>query len=273
MKFKKILPKTPSQRNLVRLNNSLLSKVSRIKKKIQGLKRKNGRNNSGKITSRHKGGGAKKKYRVIDFYRSFDSLGVVIAIEYDPFRSSNIASIFDFLNNKYYYIISPMFLNVGQIVGSGNYADVKNAHSLPLSKIPIGTFIHSVSFKSLKKSQVSRSAGCFSQLLEKNTTTARLKLSSGKHQYVSVECFATVGIVSNELWFLTTLGKAGRSRWLNKRPKVRGVAMNPIDHPHGGGEGKTSGGRSTSVTPWGKPTKNKKRSRTNNKLIIMKSNN
>ena len=262
MKFKKILPKTPSQRNLVRLNNSFLSKVSIIKKKIKGLQRKNGRNNNGKIISKHKGGGEKKKYRVINFSRSFDSLGVVTTIEYDPFRSSHIASIYDFLNKNYYYILSPLFLNIGQIVGSGSYAKIKNAHSIPISKIPIGTFIHSVSTKTYKLSQVSRSAGCFSQLIEKNTTTARLKVSSGEHKYVSVECFATIGIVSNEFWFLTTIGKAGRSRWLNKRPRVRGVAMNPIDHPHGGGEGKTSGGRSTSVTPWGKPTKSKKISRT-----------
>ena len=267
MKFKKILPKTPSQRNLVRLNNSFLAKTSLIKKNKKGLKRCNGKNNSGKITVRHKGGGVKKKYRIIDFYRKDDSLGIVTTIEYDPFRTANIASVYNFITKKHYYILAPMFLNVGHIVGSGIYAEAKIGHSLPISKIPVGSFIHSVSVKTSKSSQVSRSAGCFSQLIEKNTTTAIIKLSSGEQRYVSVKCFATIGIVSNEFWFLTTRGKAGRSRWLNNRPKVRGVAMNPVDHPHGGGEGKTSGGR-TSVTPWGKPTKNKKTSRTRNKLII-----
>ena len=267
MKFKKILPKTPSQRSLVRLNNSGLSKFSFIKQKKIGMKRSHGRNNEGKITSRHKGGGVKKSYRIIDFVRNGDSLGIVTTIEYDPFRTANIASVYNFLIQKHFYILAPEFLKVGHIVGSGIYAEIKVGHSLPISKIPVGSFIHSVSVKASKKSQVSRSAGCFSQLIEKNTTTARIKLSSGEQRHVSVKCVATIGIVSNEFWFLTTRGKAGRSRWLSNRPKVRGVAMNPVDHPQGGGEGKTSGGR-TSVTPWGKPTKNKKTSRSRNKLII-----
>ena len=271
MRFKKILPTTSSQRNLVRLNNSFLSRVSIIKKKKKGLQRKNGRNMTGQITSKHKGGGKKKLYRIINFDRSFNSLGVVMALEYDPFRSSYIASIYDFLNHVYYYILAARFLKVGQIIGSGNYAEIKNGHSMQISKIPIGTFIHSVSTKIYKPSQLSRSAGCFSQLIEKNTNMARLRLSSGENRYIPVDCFATIGTVSNEFWFLTTLGKAGRSRWLNNRPKVRGVAMNPVDHPHGGGEGKTSGGRNTSVTPWGKPTKNRKTSKTRNKLIISRN--
>ena len=269
MILKKALPTTSSQRNLIRLNNSELSKTPFLKKKVKGMKSSDGTNYSGRITSRRKGGGNKVRYREINFKRNTSSTGIVTTIEYDPCRSSNIASVFDFLGNHYYYILAPSNLVVGDVVKSGKNADVSNGHSLPLSKIPSGSFIHSVSVKTSKISQVSRSAGTFSQLIDKTPSTCRILLSSGEQRYVSSKCFATMGVVSNESWFLTTVGKAGRSRWLNKRPKVRGVAMNPVDHPHGGGEGKTSGGR-TSVTPWGKPTKNKKTSRSRNKLIISK---
>lgn len=267
MKFKKIVPSTPSQRNLIRLNNAEISNSYSLKQKIKGHKLKSGRNCTGKITTRRKGGGNKQRYRDILFNRNFDSLNIVTSIEYDPFRSANIAAIYDYVKKKYYYILASSFLKVGDRVNSGSYAVPRNGHSLPISKIPVGTLIHNVSPKKSRSSQISRSAGCFSQIIEKTTTTARIQLSSGENRYLSVDCLATVGLVSNEGWFLTTLGKAGRSRWLNRRPKVRGVAMNPVDHPHGGGEGKTSGGRS-SVTPWGKPTKNKKTTRSVNKLII-----
>lgn len=272
MILKKSKPTTPSQRNLIRVNNSKLCKSPFIKSKIKGLKNSNGTNSTGKITCRHKGGGNKTRYRTINFERNTDSIGIVVTIEYDPYRSGNIASIYNFLDKSYYYILAPINLQVGDVIKSGKNVEPFNGNSLPISKIPVGSLIHNVSAKKSKKSEISRSAGTFSQLVEKSPTTARLLLSSGEQRYLSSKCFATIGVVSNESWFLTTLGKAGRARWANKRPTVRGVAMNPIDHPHGGGEGKTSGGR-TSVTPWGKPTKGGKTSNFKNKLRILKKSN
>lgn len=261
-------PNTPSQRNLIRLNTSKLEKIPFIKSHIKGLKNNSGTNHNGKIICRRKGGGNKTRYRKINFSRNFNSIGIIVTLEYDPYRSSRICSVYDFLNNNYYYILAPTKVNVGDIIKSGSNIEISNGNSVPLSKIPVGSLIHNVSTKHNKHSEVSRSAGTFSQLIEKTPTTARIRLSSGEQRYLSSKCFATLGSVSNGSWFLTTIGKAGRSRWLNKRPKVRGVAMNPVDHPHGGGEGKTSGGR-TSVTPWGKPTKNVKTSKSTNKLRIL----
>merc|ERR1712226_203241 len=252
---------TPSQRNLIKLNNSTSN--------FYFIKNKNGKNNSGKIVCRRKGGGNKTRCRLINFNRTNISTGVISTIEYDPGRSANIASVYDFLNKDYYYILSPAGIKIGDVVTSGNDSNLFNGNSIPISKIPVGSLIHNVSTKIKGHSEISRAAGTFSKIIGKNPTTSILKLSSGELRYVSSKCFATIGLVSNEFWFLTTLGKAGRARWLNKRPKVRGVAMNPIDHPHGGGEGKTSGGR-TSVTPWGKPTKNGKTSNSKNKLRIKK---
>lgn len=260
-------PITPSTRNLILLKQTNLQKTPLLKSKIKGLKQKAGRNFQGKITSYHKGGGHKQKYRKINFLRNLDSTNIILSIEYDPYRSANIASCYDINTQKIDYILAPKNLKIGDIIKTGKNAEPKNGHTLPIANIPIGSFIHNVSPTINKKSQISRSAGTFSQLIEKTSNYARIKLSSGEHRKLSINCLATIGIVSNELHILTSIGKAGRSRWLSKRPKVRGVAMNPIDHPHGGGEGKTSGGR-TSVTPWGKPTKNGKTSRTKNKLII-----
>lgn len=267
MKLKTFNPTTPSLRNLIQLNKTELEKTPLLKSKIKGLKQNSGRNFNSPMTAFHKGGGHKKKYRNINFKRTDDSIGIVISLEYDPFRSANIAAIYNFLTKNFFYIIAPKNLTLGDIVKSGENADIKNGHSLPISKIPIGCLIHNVALKTNSISQISRSAGTFSQLIEKTPKFGKIKLSSGEQRILSIKCFATIGIVSNELSLLTTIGKAGRSRWLNKRPKVRGVAMNPIDHPHGGGEGKTSGGRS-SVTPWGKPTKGGKTSRSKNKLKI-----
>ena len=199
----------------------------------------------------------KKKYRKIDFKRTRDSIGVVTTLEYDPYRTAFIASVYDFLNSKYYYIIAPKNLNIGNIVKSGFSASINLGHSLTLMKIPVGSFIHNISLKENRKAQLTRSAGTGAQLIEKTSKYSRIVLSSGTHIFVSPNCLATIGTVSNEFSFFKTINKAGRSRWMNKRPTVRGVAMNPIDHPHGGGEGKSSGGR-FSVTPWGKPTKNAK---------------
>ena len=248
-----------TQKKLINLSRKKLNKVPLIKSMIIGKKNVAGKNNSGKITVCHKGGGHKKKYRKIDFIRTEDSTGIVTSIEYDPYRTAFIASIYDFLNFKYFYIIAPKYLNIGNIVKAGFSADIKVGHSLTLMKIPVGGFIHNISLKENKKAQLTRSAGTNAQLIEKTSKYCRVMLSSGTHKFISPTCQATIGTVSNEFSFFNTIGKAGRNRWMNKRPTVRGVAMNPIDHPHGGGEGKSSGGRS-SVTPWGKPTKNGKTS-------------
>lgn len=268
MKIIKFKAVTPSQRHLILVNKKLLNKVFLLKSQIIGIKNSSGRNFTGKITSYHKGGGRKKKYRQIDFFRQKNNIGIVISIEYDPFRTANIAAVYNFLLNYYFYIVAPINLKIGDIIKSGIKAESKLGHSLPLKKIPVGTFIHNLSVKK-KKAQFTRAAGTFSQLIEKSIKYCKIKLNSGEQRLVLSNCFATIGIVSNENNFLIKKGKAGRSRWLNKRPKVRGVAKNPIDHPHGGGEGKTSGGR-TSVTPWGKPTKNKATSKSKNKLILTK---
>lgn len=266
--MKTFKPITPSLRNLIQLNKTHLVKKPLLKKSIKNLKQHTGKNFSGKITVSSKGGGHKKKYRQINFKRIYNETTIVVSIEYDPYRSSNIASVFNLKTKNFYYTIAPKNLKVGDIVKSGSNAEIKNGHSLPISKIPVGCLIHNIAPKINGIAKFSRSAGTFSQLIEKTTNYGKIKLSSGEQQTISINCFATIGIVSNEFLTLTTLGKAGRSRWLNKRPKVRGVAMNPIDHPHGGGEGKTSGGRS-SVTPWGKPTKNGKTSKSKNKFRIL----
>lgn len=254
MIFKKIKSRTPSQRNLIKLKNLFLSNTHLLKNKTVGHKTSSGRNNSGKITVAHKGGGHKKNYRYINFNRSYESSGIVMNIEYDPFRTAHIASIYDYLNFEYFYILHPKNLKIGDLVSSGLNTTLNLGNSLSLDKIPAGTFIHSISLNPNQQSKLSRSAGTFSKLIKKDDKYATILLSSKKLKKLLITNTATIGKVGNELKSFTTVGKAGRSRWLNKRPSVRGVAMNPIDHPHGGGEGKTSGGR-PSVTPWGKPAK------------------
>lgn len=244
--------KTQSSKNYLDVCNKNLEKKPFIKSKIKGLKNLTGRNFSGKIVSYHKGGGHKKKYRKIQFQRSFDSTGIVTTIEYDPNRSGNIASIYEFATKNYFYILAPKNLQIGDILKSGLNAEPKLGHSLPISRIPIGSYIYNIASKIKKQGQIARSAGTFARLLEKNSNFSLIKMSSGKQKILSLHCYATLGIVSNELHCLTIIGKAGRSRWLNKRPIVRGVAMNPVDHPHGGGEGKKSGFK---LSPWGKPNK------------------
>lgn len=254
MIFKKKKPTTPSQRHFQQIKTQKLNQTSLLKKNIINYKRSFGKNNSGKITSYHKGGGHKKKYRKINFLRIKTAIHVVTSIEYDPYRNCHIASVYDYINNNHDYIISPKNLKIGDILKSGKNADIKIGHSLKLAQIPIGVPIHNVSIKKNAHSVICRSAGTFSKIIKKTIKKADVRLSNFKRLTVSSECFATIGVVSNENYFLNTLGKAGRARWLNKRPTVRGVAMNPIDHPHGGGEGKTSGGK-MSVSPWGKPCK------------------
>jgi len=259
-KFKNNKPHTPAQRHLIQLNTSHLNKKPLLKRSIKGKMNVNGRNVSGKITIFHKGGGHKKKYRNVNFFRTDESTGITVSLEYDPNRNAHIASIFDFTENKFFYIIAPKNLKVGDIVKSGPNIEIKLGNSLPLYNIPVGSFIHNISTEPSKKSILSRAAGSFSQLKEKSLNNAKIILSSGEQKTLPAKCYATIGIVSNELNFLTKLGKAGRSRWLNKRPTVRGVAMNPVDHPHGGGEGKKSG---KGKTPWGK---NVKKGKTGSKI-------
>lgn len=246
-----------TQKKLINLSKKNLRKTTLIKSLVKGFKNTAGKNNLGRITVFHKGSGHKKKYRKIDFMRNKDSIGIVSSLEYDPCRTALIASVYDFLNFNYFYMIAPKNLNIGHIVKSGVYAEIKVGHSLPLIKIPIGSFIHNISLKKYKKAQLSRSAGASSQLIKKTPKFCQIVLGSKQHKSIPSDCIATIGVVSNEFSLFKIIGKAGRNRWLSKRPTVRGVAMNPIDHPHGGGEGKTSGGRS-SVTPWGKCTKNGK---------------
>ena len=250
MAIKKNKPCTPSQRHSTQIILKYLSKKPQLKNKIKGFTKKpNGRNFFGKITVNHKGKGHKKKIRKIDFKRKNKITGITYTIEYDPNRNAHIASIYNYNHNNFFYILAPKHLNIGDIVKSGVNISNKLGYSLPLFNIPTGSLVHNVSSKKNTSGQIARSAGSFAQVKSVTFKKAKIKLSSGKQTTISAKCFATIGIVSNESHFLTQLGKAGKSRWLNKRPSVRGVAMNPVDHPHGGGEGKKSGKKQT---PWGK---------------------
>jgi len=249
-----------------------LSKFKSNKNLNKGLVKQAGRNNQGKITVYHQGGGHKRLYRFIEFKRKYKSY-IVTSIEYDPNRSAYIAYLSDINNKTNIYIIAPDGLNIlDQIIGSKiNISNMFIGDMFPISVIPTGTIIHNIELYPGKGAQLARSAGNYAQVLESfNSKYIRIKLSSGEQRLISKKCNAIIGRVSNVKHKLTNLKKAGRSRWLNKRPTVRGVAMNPIDHPHGGGEGKSSGGR-PSVTPWGKPTKGKptRLKNKNNKFIIV----
>ena len=228
---------------------------------LVSLKKTGGRNNNGRVTSRHIGGGHKQKYRIIDFARNKLNIPAKVAsIEYDPNRSARIA-LLHYVDGEKRYILAPLGLGVGDTVIASIDADIKPGNALPLKAIPMGTIIHNIELKQGKGGQLTRSAGTFAQLMNKEGKYAQVKLPSGEVRMVLQECYATIGQVGNIDHENVSIGKAGRSRWLGKRPKVRGVAMNPVDHPHGGGEGRTSGGRHP-VTPWGVPTKGYK-TRTN----------
>ncbi len=272
MALKKYKPDTPGQRGLVLVDRSQLWKGGPIKSLTEGLRKKGGRNNQGHITARRIGGGHKRRYRSIDFKRTkMDMFGTVERIEYDPNRTAFIALI-KYSDGELSYIIAPQRLNVGDKVVSGKTGvDIKPGNAMPMAAMPVGTIIHNVEMKPGKGGQMARSAGTYAQIIGKDQGYAQLRLSSGEIRLVRAECMATVGAVSNPDQQNINLGKAGRKRWLGKRPAVRGVAMNPVDHPHGGGEGRTSGGRHP-VTPWGKPTKGKK-TRSNKKTdrLIMRS--
>ncbi len=246
-------PVTPSQRQLVLTNKSELWKGKPVKRLVQGNSSKGGRNNYGRITVFGKCRGSKKKYRLIDFKRNKSLEATVERLEYDPNRSAHIALI-KFLDGQYSYIIAPEGLKVGTKIVSSSCAEIVIGNCLQLKNIPVGTLINNVELKPKKGSQLARSAGSFATIINKDSGKASIKLRSGEVRIVEGECKATIGVVSNADNKNIKLGKAGRKRWLGYRSKVRGVAKNPVDHPHGGGEGKTSGGRHP-VTRWGKPTK------------------
>ena len=257
MALKSYKPTTPGQRGLVLIDRSELWKGRPVKTLTEGLTKTGGRNNTGRVTMWHKGGGAKRLYRVVDFRRTkFDVPATVERIEYDPNRTAFIALV-RYEDGEQAYILAPQRLKVGDTVIAGERVDVKPGNAMPLKNIPVGTIVHNVELKAGKGGQLARSAGTYVQLVGRDQGYAQLKLASGELRVVRGECLATIGAVSNPDQSNINLGKAGRNRWLGKRPSVRGVAMNPIDHPHGGGEGRTSGGRHP-VTPWGRPTKGKK---------------
>lgn len=273
MALKQFKPSTPSQRGLVIVDRSELYKGGPVKSLTEGLTKKGGRNNTGRITMRRKGGGHKRKYRIIDFKRNkYDMPATVERIEYDPNRTAFIALI-RYEDGVLSYILAPQRLAKGDTVITSKDADVKPGNAMPLANMPIGTICHNVELKQGKGGQLARSAGCYVQLVGRGDGYAQLKLMSGEVRVVRSECMATIGAVSNPDQKNIKIGKAGRSRWLGNRPKVRGVAMNPVDHPHGGGEGRTSGGRNP-VTPWGVPTKGKKTrsNKSTDKFIVRRRN-
>ena len=269
MALKTYNPTSPGQRGLVSVDRSALYKGKPVKKLTQGLSQTGGRNNSGHTTSWHKGGGHKRRYRMVDFKRTKrDMAAVVERLEYDPNRTAFIALI-KYDDGEQAYILAPQRIAVGDKVIAAEKADIKPGNAMPLSSIPVGSIIHNVELKPGKGGQLARSAGTYVQLIGRDQSYSILRLSSSEVRMVRSECMATIGAVSNSDQQNIKLGKAGRSRWLGRRPHVRGVAMNPIDHPHGGGEGKSSGGRHP-VSPWGKPTKGK-RTRSNkmtDRLIV-----
>lgn len=257
MALKKFNPVTPSTRQLVLVDRSALYKGKPVKGLTEGLTKSGGRNNAGRITARFIGGGHKRSYRIIDFKRrKFDVQGTVERIEYDPNRTAFIALI-KYDDGELNYILAPQRLAPGDKIIAGQAVDVKPGNAMPLSSIPVGTIIHNVELKPEKGGQIARSAGSYAQLVGRDQGMAILRLNSGEQRVVSGLCMATIGAVSNPDHGNINLGKAGRKVWLGKRPHNRGVTMNPVDHPHGGGEGRTSGGRHP-VSPWGKPTKGKK---------------
>jgi large subunit ribosomal protein L2 len=257
MALKKYKPTSPAQRGLVLVDRSGLYKGKPVKSLTEGLTKSGGRNNHGRITVRFRGGGHKRSYRMIDFKRSkADMPATVERLEYDPNRTAFIALI-KYEDGELSYILAPQRLAAGDTVISGNRVDVKPGNAMPLSNIPVGTIVHNVEMKPGRGGQIARSAGAYVQLVGRDQGYALLRLSSGEQRMVPGTCMATIGAVSNPDHSNITIAKAGRNRWLGKRPHVRGVVMNPVDHPHGGGEGRTSGGRHP-VTPWGKPTKGKK---------------
>ena len=257
MALKQYKPNTPSQRGLVLVDRAELHRGKPVKALTEGLTGKGGRNNAGRITMRRRGGGHKRRYRVVDFKRrKFDVSATVERLEYDPNRSGFIALI-RYEDGEQDYILAPQRVQPGDVLVSGERVDIKPGNAMPMENIPVGTIVHNVELKPGAGGKLARAAGTYVQLVGKDAGYAQLRLTSGEVRMVPATCMATIGSVSNPDNKNTNLGKAGRNRWRGRRPSVRGVAMNPVDHPHGGGEGRTSGGRHP-VSPWGKPTKGKR---------------
>ncbi|WP_421850037.1 50S ribosomal protein L2 [Oricola sp.] len=271
MALKTFKPTSPGQRQLVTVDRSGLHKGGPVKSLTEGLTKSGGRNNTGRLTSRNRAGGHKRTYRVIDFKRRKTGVEATVErLEYDPNRTAFIA-LLKYDDGELSYILAPQRLQAGDRVVSGEQVDVKPGNAMELGRMPVGTIVHNVEMKPGKGGQIARSAGAYAQLVGRDQGMAILRLNSGEQRLVSGRCYATVGAVSNPDHGNISLGKAGRSRWLGRRPHVRGVVMNPVDHPHGGGEGRTSGGRHP-VTPWGKPTKGKRtRSNKSTDKFIMRS--
>ncbi len=274
MAIRNFKPTTNARRKMSTLINDEITTSTPEKSLVVTLKKNGGRNNQGRITVRHQGGGAKRKYRLIDFKRDKrDIPGLVATIEYDPNRSANIALI-NYKDGEKRYIIAPKGLTVGMEIVAGENADIKTGNSLPIKNIPVGTVIHNIELKPGKGGELARSAGASAQILGREGAYVMVRLSSGEQRLVLGTCYATIGEVGNEDYELVKLGKAGRSRHMGIRPTVRGSVMNPNDHPHGGGEGRAPIGRKGPVTPWGKPAlgyKTRKR-KASDKLIVRRRN-
>ena len=274
MPVKKFRPTTNALRQMSTLVNDEITKSTPEKSLVGGKRKRNGRNNLGKITVRHRGGGAQRKYRIIDFKRNkFDITGKVAAVEYDPNRSANIALI-NYLDGEKRYIIAPKGLKVGDIIVSGQNVDVKVGNAMPIMNIPVGTVVHNIEMRPGKGAQIARSAGSSAQILGREEKYVLIRLRSGETRKILGTCMATIGEVGNTDYSLVNIGKAGRTRHLGIRPTVRGSVMNPNDHPHGGGEGRAPVGRKSPMTPWGKPalgvkTRKKKAS---DKFIVRRRN-
>ncbi|NLN07098.1 MAG: 50S ribosomal protein L2 [Firmicutes bacterium] len=271
MAVKKFVPTSPGRRFMTVHTFDEITKKEPEKSLLEPLRKKAGRNAQGRITVRHRGGGHKRKYRIIDFKRNKDGIPAkVAAIEYDPNRSANIA-LLHYADGEKRYILAPVGVTAGTEIMSGENADIKPGNALPLKNIPVGTLIHNIELKKGKGGQLVRSAGAAAQLMAKEGKYAHVRLPSGEVRLISQECKATIGQVGNVEHENITIGKAGRSRWLGIRPTVRGSVMNPVDHPHGGGEGKAPIGRKSPVTPWGKPTlgfKTRKKNKKSDQYIV-----
>ncbi len=273
MAIKKYKPTSPARRFMTVSVLETAVKKEPEKSLLEPLKKNSGRNANGRITVRHRGGGTKRKYRIIDFKRDKDGIRAKVAsIEYDPNRTAHIA-LLHYVDGEKRYILAPLDLKEGDFVESGPDADIKPGNALPLANIPVGTLIHNIELKPGKGGQLVRAAGGAAQLMAKEGKYAQVRLPSGEVRMISINCKATIGQLSNVENENITIGKAGRKRWMGIRPTVRGVAMNPVDHPHGGGEGKSPIGRPSPVTPWGKPTlgyKTRKKNKKSDMFIVRK---
>lgn len=275
MAIKTYKPTTPSRRMMASPAFELITRDKPEKSLVESIKKNSGRNNTGRITSRHRGGGAKKIYRIIDFKRNkIGIVGTVAHIEYDPNRTANIALI-QYEDGEKRYILHPVGLKVGDKIEAGEHVDIKVGNALKLRDIPVGTLIHNIEMKPEKGGQLARSAGSYAQLMGKEGNYAQLRLPSGEMRVVLLDCMATIGQVGNLDHELVNMGKAGKKRLTGRRPHVRGSAMNPVDHPHGGGEGRAPIGRPSPMTPWGKPAlglKTRKKKKHSDKYIIRRRN-